>query len=72
MDLDVSQNQKVKKSLLEKRPVDSKKTESLMILCCLKPLLDLWKCFSRLKLDYGSSLKMLKIGLEVSQKLKRV
>ena len=43
--------------------------ESLLILCCMKPLLELWKYFPRLKIGYGSTLKMLKIGLEISQKV---
>ena len=42
---------------VEESPVDSKKIGSLLILCCKKPLLDLWVCFYGLKIGFESTPK---------------
>ena len=46
----------------EEWPIDSKRVESLLIICCEKTLLDLWKYFHGLKISFGSTYNGVKSG----------
>ena len=47
---------------VEEKTIDFKQVGPLLILCCKKSFLDLWKYINRLKIGFGSTLKGMIIG----------